>query len=122
MNSKLQVVKTVTGVNYSSLGLCQCFKIDLLNHVIGGGDDYGRRASTLNTGTKTNVPAEYPDAKRILGSFVNERNRKVIRNCSRASRAEISEHRQKSGQAARNQKQMATAQWLRHKSHRRLRG
>ena len=31
---------------------------------------YGRRGSTLNTGTKTNVPVEYDNAKRIFDKLV----------------------------------------------------
>ena len=34
---------------------------------------YGRRGSTLNTGTKTNVPVEYDDAKRIFDKLVKEK-------------------------------------------------
>ena len=37
---------------------------------------YGRRGSTLNTGTKTNVTVEYPDAKRIFDSLVKEKKSK----------------------------------------------
>ena len=34
---------------------------------------YGRRGSTLNTGTKTNVPVSYDDAKRIFEKLVKEK-------------------------------------------------
>src|SRR6266436_1104585 len=34
---------------------------------------YGRRGSTMNTGTKTNVPADYDDAKRIYDKLVKEK-------------------------------------------------
>lgn len=34
---------------------------------------YGRRGSTMNTGTKTNVPVEYADAKRIYDKLVKEK-------------------------------------------------
>jgi hypothetical protein len=34
---------------------------------------YGRRGSTMNTGTKTNVPVEYADAKRIFDKLVKEK-------------------------------------------------
>jgi len=34
---------------------------------------YGRRGSTLNTGTKTNVPVEYENAKRIFDKLVKEK-------------------------------------------------
>ena len=34
---------------------------------------YGRRGSTLNTGTKTNVPVNYEDAKRIFDQLVKEK-------------------------------------------------
>ena len=34
---------------------------------------YGRRGSTLNTGTKTNVPVEYDHAKRIFDKLVKEK-------------------------------------------------
>jgi len=34
---------------------------------------YGRRGSTLNTGTKTNVPVDYADAKRIFDKLVKEK-------------------------------------------------
>ena len=34
---------------------------------------YGRRGSTLNTGTKTNVPVEYDNAKRIFDKLVKEK-------------------------------------------------
>jgi predicted DNA-binding WGR domain protein len=37
---------------------------------------YGRRGSTLNTGTKTNVPVSYDDAKRIFGKLVKEKRSK----------------------------------------------
>ena len=37
---------------------------------------YGRRGSTLNTGTKTNVPVEYADAKRIFDKLVKEKQGK----------------------------------------------
>lgn len=37
---------------------------------------YGRRGSTLNTGTKTNVPVEYADAKRIFDRLVKEKKSK----------------------------------------------
>src|ERR1700676_3408623 len=37
---------------------------------------YGRRGSTFNTGSKTNVPIEYPDAKRIFDSLVKEKKSK----------------------------------------------
>src|ERR1035438_1647402 len=37
---------------------------------------YGRRGSTLNTGTKTNVPVEYGDAKRIFDKLVKEKQGK----------------------------------------------
>ena len=34
---------------------------------------YGRRGSTLNTGTKTNVPVDYDSAKRIFDKLVKEK-------------------------------------------------
>ena len=34
---------------------------------------YGRRDSTLNTGTKTNVPVNFDDAKRIFAKLVKEK-------------------------------------------------
>ena len=37
---------------------------------------YGRRGSTLNTGTKTNVPVEFADAKRIFDKLVKEKTSK----------------------------------------------
>jgi bifunctional non-homologous end joining protein LigD len=37
---------------------------------------YGRRGTTLNTGTKTNVPVEYEDAKRIFNKLVKEKQAK----------------------------------------------
>jgi bifunctional non-homologous end joining protein LigD len=37
---------------------------------------YGRRGSTLNTGTKTNVPVDYEDAKRIFDKLVKEKQAK----------------------------------------------
>jgi bifunctional non-homologous end joining protein LigD len=37
---------------------------------------YGRRGSTMNTGTKTNVPVEYEDAKRIYEKLVREKTAK----------------------------------------------
>src|SRR5690349_2559091 len=37
---------------------------------------YGRRGSTLNTGTKTNVPVDYEAAKRILDKLVKEKKAK----------------------------------------------
>ena len=39
---------------------------------------YGRRGSTLNTGTKTNVPVEYDNAKRIFDKLVKEKMAKAI--------------------------------------------
>lgn len=37
---------------------------------------YGRRGSTLNTGTKTNVPVEYENAQRIFNQLVKEKRSK----------------------------------------------
>lgn len=37
---------------------------------------YGRRGVTLNTGTKTNVPVDYPDARRIFDKLVKEKTAK----------------------------------------------
>ena len=37
---------------------------------------YGRRGSTLNTGTKTNVPVDYDSAKRIFDKLVKEKQSK----------------------------------------------
>ena len=37
---------------------------------------YGRRGSTLNTGTKTNVPVDYDSAKRIFDKLVKEKQGK----------------------------------------------
>ena len=37
---------------------------------------YGRRGATLNTGTKTNVPVDYEDAKRIFDKLVKEKTAK----------------------------------------------
>jgi bifunctional non-homologous end joining protein LigD len=37
---------------------------------------YGRRGSTLNTGTKTNVPVDYEDAKRIFDKLVKGKTAK----------------------------------------------
>src|ERR1700733_5370935 len=37
---------------------------------------YGRRGATLNTGTKTNVPVDYLDAKRIFDKLVREKTAK----------------------------------------------
>lgn len=37
---------------------------------------YGRRGSTLNTGTKTNVPVDYDSAQRILEKLVKEKKAK----------------------------------------------
>jgi bifunctional non-homologous end joining protein LigD len=37
---------------------------------------YGRRGSTLNTGTKTNVPVDYDSAKRIFDRLVKEKTSK----------------------------------------------
>src|SRR5664279_248962 len=37
---------------------------------------YGRRGSTLNTGTKTNVPVDYDNAKRIFDKLVKEKTAK----------------------------------------------
>jgi len=37
---------------------------------------YGRRGSTLNAGTKTNVPVDYPDARRIFDKLVREKTAK----------------------------------------------
>jgi bifunctional non-homologous end joining protein LigD len=40
---------------------------------------YGRRGSTLNTGTKTNVPVDFDDAKRIFDKLVKEKMAKGYR-------------------------------------------
>jgi len=40
---------------------------------------YGRRGSTMNTGTKTNVPVVYDDAKRIFDKLVKEKTAKGYR-------------------------------------------
>ena len=37
---------------------------------------YGRRGSTLNTGTKTNVPVDYDNARRIFAKLVKEKQAK----------------------------------------------
>lgn len=37
---------------------------------------YGRRGSTMNTGTKTNVPVDYDDAQRIYEKLVKEKKAK----------------------------------------------
>jgi bifunctional non-homologous end joining protein LigD len=37
---------------------------------------YGRRGSTLNTGTKTNVPVDHQDARRIFDKLVKEKTTK----------------------------------------------
>ena len=37
---------------------------------------YGRRGATLSTGTKTNVPVDYDDAKRIFDKLVREKQAK----------------------------------------------
>jgi len=37
---------------------------------------YGRRGSTMNTGTKTNVPVDYDNAKRIFDKLVKEKQGK----------------------------------------------
>ena len=37
---------------------------------------YGRKGSTLNTGTKTNVPVDYPSAQRIFEKLVKEKKSK----------------------------------------------
>jgi bifunctional non-homologous end joining protein LigD len=37
---------------------------------------YGRRGSTLNTGTKTNVPVDYDNAKRIFDKLIKEKQAK----------------------------------------------
>jgi bifunctional non-homologous end joining protein LigD len=37
---------------------------------------YGRRGSTMNTGTKTNVPVDYDSAKRIFDKLVKEKKSK----------------------------------------------
>jgi bifunctional non-homologous end joining protein LigD len=37
---------------------------------------YGRRGTTLNTGTKTNVPVDYESAKRIFDGLVKEKRAK----------------------------------------------
>lgn len=37
---------------------------------------YGRRGSTMNTGTKTNVPVDYASAKRIFDKLVKEKQAK----------------------------------------------
>src|ERR1700722_11970127 len=37
---------------------------------------YGRRGSSLNSGTKTNLPVDYPDAKRICDKLVREKQAK----------------------------------------------
>lgn len=37
---------------------------------------YGRRGATFNTGTKTNVPVEYQDARRIFDKLVKEKQAK----------------------------------------------
>ena len=37
---------------------------------------YGRRGSTMNTGTKTNVPVNFDDAKRIFDKLVKEKRAK----------------------------------------------
>ena len=37
---------------------------------------YGRRGSTMNTGTKTNVPVSFDDAKRIFDKLVKEKTSK----------------------------------------------
>ena len=37
---------------------------------------YGRRGSTLNTGTKTNVPVDFDNAKRIFDKLVKEKTGK----------------------------------------------
>ena len=37
---------------------------------------YGRRGSTMNTGTKTNVPVDYDSAKRIFDKLVKEKQSK----------------------------------------------
>jgi predicted DNA-binding WGR domain protein len=37
---------------------------------------YGRRGSTLNTGTKTNVPIDYDGARRIFEKLVHEKTTK----------------------------------------------
>ena len=37
---------------------------------------YGRRGSTLNTGTKTNVPVSFDDAQRIFDKLVKEKKGK----------------------------------------------
>jgi bifunctional non-homologous end joining protein LigD len=37
---------------------------------------YGRRGSTMNTGTKTNVPVDYDSAKRIFDKLVKEKKAK----------------------------------------------
>ncbi len=40
---------------------------------------YGRRGSTLNTGTKTNIPVDYPVARRIFDQLVKEKTSKGYR-------------------------------------------
>lgn len=37
---------------------------------------YGRRGTTLNTGTKTNVPVEYDNAKRVFDKLIKEKTAK----------------------------------------------
>jgi bifunctional non-homologous end joining protein LigD len=37
---------------------------------------YGRRGSTLNTGTKTNVPVEFESAQKIFTELINEKKAK----------------------------------------------
>ena len=37
---------------------------------------YGRRGSTLNTGTKTNVPVDYDSAQRIYDKLIKEKRAK----------------------------------------------
>jgi bifunctional non-homologous end joining protein LigD len=77
MNSVLESLPTVT-LYYkegSSDKVYQC-SIEPAGNRFTVNFAYGRRGSTLNTGTKTNVPVSYEDAQCIFDKLVKEKKAK----------------------------------------------